>query len=309
MFRRFTSGALLVVVLLSLMAVGGATAAKPATFPGETHDDPFGSPHGLALRGTHGYEIFVAAQIAERSGGAKAAVEMVGKKGAVKLLAPANLAGEGIHANLGRYGRIDLRWIADGGVREVTGTCKPGLRHHYFFATGTYVGTLRIRGVGGFTDATAHRIRWRRSWYPKDAGCPRGTSEGFPGPGVLLEAGHAANFWEPVHLAVVENGPGKRVEYEASDEERARRMWITRYAYVSGGPKTLDVAPGFRTASISPPAPFSGTGSFERTEHATGTWLGDLSVEFPDHTELSLAGTSFEATLHSGFREVDRPAP
>jgi hypothetical protein len=308
MFRRFSSGALLAVLALSLIAAGGAAAARRATFPGETHNDPAASPHGLALRGTHGYEIFVAAQSAERTRGPKVVVDILGKKGAVKLLAPANFAGEGIHASLGRYGRIDLRWVADGGVGEVTGTCKPGLQRHYFFATGAYVGTLRIRGVGGFTDATAHRIRWRRSWYPKDAGCPHGTSEGFPGPGVLLEAGLAANFWEPVHLAVVENGPGKRVEYEAGDEERAGRMLITRYGYVSGGPQTLEVAPDLRTAEISPPAPFSGTGSFERTEHATGTWTGDLSVEFPDRTQVSLAGAAFEATLHSGFREVhERP--
>lgn len=44
--------------------------------------------------------------------------------------------------------------------------------------------------------------------------------------------------------------------------------------------------------------------SFERTEHAKGTWLGDLAVAFPDGLDLPLAGAAFEATFHSGFRVV-----
>jgi hypothetical protein len=83
-------------------------------------------------------------------------------------------------------------------------------------------------------------------------------------------------------------------------------MQITRYAYVRGAPKTLTVGHGFRTAEISPPAPFSGTGTFARTDRAHGTWLGDLAVEFPDHEHAALAGRAFEATLRSSYREEHR---
>jgi hypothetical protein len=83
---------------------------------------------------------------------------------------------------------------------------------------------------------------------------------------------------------------------------------IGRFAYVLGGPRTLSVGQGFRTAELSPPAPFAGTGRFERTQGARGTWLGDLSVEFPDGTEIRLADKSFEANLHSGYYEVHNRA-
>lgn len=224
----------------------------------------------MVVKGTNGYEIVVFAEEAERGSGAKTFVEILGANGAIKAEVPARSTGEVIRANFGSYGRINMRWVPDGGVREVTGTCKPGLQIHRFFVTGSFVGTLRIRGGSGFTEATTHRIRWQAGWYGKHTGCPGFTSEGFPGPGVMLEAGGTKNFWEPVHLTVIENGPGKRVEYQARAEEKAGRMKITRYAFASGGPKTLDVAPGFR-----------------------------------DHTELPLTGASFEATLHSGFREVE----
>lgn len=44
MIRRFSSGALLVVLALSLVAAGGAKAAERGTFPGETHNDHFRRP-------------------------------------------------------------------------------------------------------------------------------------------------------------------------------------------------------------------------------------------------------------------------
>lgn len=86
--------------------------------------------------------------------------------------------------------------------------------------------------------------------------------------------------------------------------ERLGRITVSREAFVEGKPSTLTVPSSYRTGELSPPAPFSGTGLFERTEHAKGTWLGDLSVEFPDGFVQPLAGPSFEATLHSGFHEV-----
>lgn len=311
--------AAVVAVLVLALAAGGAVAAPaprpernveeaPAQepLPGETHDDPFSSPHGFASYSSHGDSIAVNVTEEGRKGRGRLQVRMNGLTGSVTYTVPANLAGGGIHADLGRFGRVNLRWVPDGRVREVRTHCGDGFQANYFYATGAYVGTLELHGGDDFTALTRHRIAWRRNWFGGGFGCPQFVSEGFPGAGAILEAGPAHGS-RKISLFVVQNGAGEEVAYDAAESEMVGRIAVSRAAFVSGGQKTITVGPGFRTGEISPPAPFSGTGRFERTEGARGTWLGDLSVEFPDHTQLRLAGKSFEATFHSGYYEVHGP--
>jgi hypothetical protein len=119
---------------------------------------------------------------------------------------------------------------------------------------------------------TAHRIAWRRAWYPRNYQCLIGISEGMPGPGAILGAG--LKHGDSIELFVAQNGYEERVQTYFRQIEHAGRVTIGRSAYVLGGPRTLTVGQGFRTAELSPPAPFSGTGRFERTKGANGTWLG-----------------------------------
>jgi hypothetical protein len=292
----------LFVAILVLWAPGTAGAA-PEPPPGLSHDDPRPSPNGLFLRGSHGLGIIVTAVPPERGGHPKVSVEIVGRDGTVGYSVDGNLAGEGIHGDLGRFGRVDLRWKPNGNVREIHGNCG-GFPWREFFEAGSYIGTVHIRGGDGFTEATAHRIAWRRDWYGPHARCGLTVSEGFPGPGTIIEAGHAHDISGRLHLFVVQDGAGTDVTYSARESEVVGSVTVTRSAFAEGGPKTIAVGPGFRTGEISPPAPFSGTGRFERIEHATGTWRGDLSVEFLDHKKQRLAGKAFEGVLHSGYYEV-----
>jgi len=47
--------------------------------------------------------------------------------------------------------------------------------------------------------------------------------------------------------------------------------------------------------TVSPPPPFSGTGTLTRTPESVFTWGGDLSVQFPGLDPIPLAGPSFES--------------
>lgn len=319
MLRRITSGAVLLVFALAVSVAGASGAPSPrpereasgrsseraGELPvGSTHDNPAPSPDGFYLRGSNG-DGFAVNVTPDLVGGHAGTVRVeAGELGdGVSYSARGNLAGEGIRVDLGRFGRIDLRWKPNGQVKERHGKCGH-FPHDVFFDDGSYVGTVRLRGGDGFTAATAHRIRWSRSWYSSSSGCPFAVSEGFPGPGAILEVGQGEHRVHPVELFVVQNGPGAEVLYQASQSEKIGRISVSRHVTVAGGPKTITVGPGFQTGEVSPPAPFSGTGRFERTEHARGTWLGDLSVEFPDHTTVPLAGKSFEAIFHSGYYEI-----
>jgi hypothetical protein len=300
-FRRTLTGVL--VAALLLLATTGAAGATPEPPPGYTRGEPIPSPRGLFLRASHGFGVIIGAVPPERGEHARVSVEIEGREGTVRYSVDGNPAGEGIRADLGRFGHLDLRWVPNGNVREIHGKCS-GYPWHEFFDAGAYVGTVDIHGGDGFTEVTAHRVAWRPDWYGPHARCGIGVSEGFPGPGAILEAGHAHDIFGPIHLFVVQDAPGARVSYSVRESEHIGRIAVTHSAFAVGGPKTISVGPGFRTGEISPPFPFSGTGRFERIEHATGTWLGDLGVEFLDHKKQRLAGKSFEGIFHSGYYEL-----
>jgi hypothetical protein len=288
---------------LAAAAASSAIAGSVEPGSGLTHSDPRTSPLGLATRGSNGDEVIVQAVAPMDGNGPRVWVTASGKNGSVKYSAPANLSHEGIRSDLGRYGRIDLRWVPNGGVREVREKCRTSLSKE-FFAAGAYVGIFRFRGGGGFTSVRLHRIDWRRSWYGAGNSCPSTISEGFPGPGAILEAGRRGNIFSPIHMFVVKPEAGAQVSYNLRDFRIEDGIKVTRYAFVFGGTKTLTVAADWATGQINPPAPFFGTGIFERTEHGKGTWTGDLGVEFPDHTKLNLTGDAFEAILHGGYYQV-----
>jgi hypothetical protein len=310
--RRYLFGLMrrpLTLILVVLAAATVLASAAPCavarraggTEAGLRHTDPMPSPLGLAVRGSDGGEIDVEAVLPRDGNGPRVWVTASTASGSVKYSAPADLTDEAIRSNLGRYGRINLRWVPDGRVREVRVRCRTGV-YKRFYDAGAYVGTLRFRAGGGFTSVRLHRIAWRRSWY--GGTCPSDVSEGFPGPGVILEAGRSGNLFSPIHMFVVKPEAGARVSYDLSDFRIEDGIKLTRTAFASGAPKTLTVGPDWASGTISPPAPFFGSGLFERTEKAKGTWTGDLGVEFPDHTRLSLAGPGFEAILHSGYYEL-----
>jgi hypothetical protein len=298
-------GLLLMVIFSSITAPEAFAQEDVAAEVGLTHEDPRPSPLGLAVRGINGDEVVVQAVAPTDGNGPRIWVTATGKNGSVKYSAPADLSHEGIRSNLGRYGRIDLGWVPNGRVREVRVRCRSVGLSKKFFDAGAYVGTFRFRAGGGFTSVHLHRVAWRRSWYGIGNSCPRGfISEGYPGPGVILEAGRRGNIFSPIHMFVVKPEAGARVSYNLSDFRIEHGIKITRSAFVSGGTKTLTVASGWATAHISPPAPFYGTASFERVKKAKGRLTGDLGVEFLDHTKLRLTGGRFEALLHSGYYEL-----
>ncbi|HVV89634.1 MAG TPA: hypothetical protein VHB53_03980 [Solirubrobacterales bacterium] len=296
-------------------AVRGASSRRPSresvkealeADPGATRGNPFPSPDGLFLRGSHGYGIQILAQAEEGKESGRLYVTIRGRTGEVDYLVPANFAGEGIRANLGPFGRVDMKWVPSGGVDEVTARCHRRRRRE-FYARGAYVGTLRIHGGGGFTTVSARRVAWRRSWYAHASICRLRIQEGTPGPGEHLEAGAKGTqkLWQsPTSLDMVQEKRGVPIAYEARQDEQAGKVKLERVAWASAGGRTLDFKPDFSVAEIHPPAPFSGRARFEKTKGWRGSWLGDLRVDFPDRSGVPLAGKSFEASFESYFHVV-----
>ena len=66
---------------------------------------------------------------------------------------------------------------------------------------------------------------------------------------------------------------------------------------VSGPASVFGFEPGLGTATLEPRAPFSGSAVFHRGARPANRWRGDLSVDFPGLSDVSLAGTKMRANL------------
>ena len=82
---------------------------------------------------------------------------------------------------------------------------------------------------------------------------------------------------------------------EAFETASGRRLPLTIYRHLlvpSGASTFRDAHPEHLT--VSPPPPFSGTGTLARTPESVFTWGGDLSIQFPGLDPIPLAGPGFE---------------
>ena len=173
-------------------------------------------------------------------------------------------------------------------------------------AEGAYRGTVQIVGENGFTTATATEAKGQTGWYR--FGCDYTVNEGFPGPGLLLDAytrgSQSAGTYR--YLSVVQNRLHGEVSFLAGMGEQKGRVSVYFRAYASGQAKTLTFDGHFDNTAITPPPPFAGTGIYERiAKRKPGTWKGDLTVDFPGREDVPFTGEGFAATFKSGFRESE----
>jgi len=82
---------------------------------------------------------------------------------------------------------------------------------------------------------------------------------------------------------------------EAFETASGRRLPLTIYRHVAV-PAPAATFPDAHPENmiVSPPPPFTGTGTFARTPESVFTWEGDLAVQFPGMDPIPLAGPGFE---------------
>lgn len=294
------------------LGFGSAAADAEESPPGLTRSHPIPSPEAFALRGTNGYVIGVQTEPAPREGGRdRVLVSMASRSGRVLLTAPAKLEDEGIEANLGSFGAIDVSWKRGGGVGVMRAGCG-GRGPRIYVAEGFYMGSVRIVGEAAFTKTEATRIRGRAGWY-RFGGCGYFVQEGFPGPGVLLDVSMdqlRQRQGAYRYLSVAQNRLRGEVSFLAGMGEKRGRISISRQAFAFGRARTLSFDRRLETALIDPPLPFEGTATFQRlARREPGSWLGDLVVDFPGRESVPLAGQGFAATFKRGYREAVRGRP
>ena len=302
MKRRGTFGLGLVVLLLALVPATGASGT-----PQTPRFEGFGTT--FKLQGTNGYEIWVAAYSRRRDGQGWVSISVGGKHVFATYRAPARVRGEAardttatsIEADLGKLGRVDLLLNRSGREESFRYRCG-GPRVTY--ERGVYEGTFEFEGEGGYTGAVASSIPFAPGSFFLAGDCNGsgwGESAGSGVTGARLKGLSFAHD-RILTFKVNKNGPRSNVIYSASVREQLEGVYIYRTIEGTAAPAAFHFDPDLQSATLSPPAPFSGSATARRNpDSLLLTWHGDLELAFPGRT-ISLDGPSVHVSLvHAHF--------
>jgi hypothetical protein len=215
-----------------------------------------------------------------------------------------------IAASFGKFGEVDVRFQPSGRVVESGRRRRCGGTDHFTSQLGVFVGGVRFSGEERYVAVRSHEVKGRvRS--PLHLHCssppPRSSSRSRARP--VREQ----SSFSPTFLAATSRHGVSAVElisfridrttlFVALSEESLGSMARMRYALTTApSERTFAFDDALTGATITPPAPFHGKGSYRAADDGTTTWTGPLSVSLPGAPRLALTGEGFEATLSSGF--------
>jgi len=286
------------ILCICLLAFSVAAPAAAARELPDFHSAGFG------LQGTNGYKIGFSS-FSERPYGRGTAGVVVFRKGrkagAAFYRTSAIVSDDFVKADLGPFGKVDMAIRPSGRTRKVHIACT---KESYEFEPTAYEGTFEFRGEGGFTRARTTQAHLSPVVSFCGAGGGYGESRGPGAPGAHL-SGVSFDHGRKVSFDFVKNHPTRgRVKYEA--EIRERRAGVSIFRTVDGwaGAGAFRFADDLSTASLQPPAPFSGSASLLRSRDSVfPRWRGDLTVDFVGRPGVRLAGPGIHASIvHACFR-------
>ncbi len=232
------------------------------------------------LRASHGYKASVMAF--RGSVGLTVARKRNGREYRAQYSVKGTVTEEGLEARFGDLGSISMKFVP----------LRPG------GSRGTFEGTIQFRGEGGYVELQASRAKGSyitlspRPAPPIAAAPPASVN---PDPVyALLDA------WSPrAGMRALASHPDERglPGFYASAGESYDRVGIVRSVSVPGPTGSFTFDNDLRTATLRPPAPFSGSATFTRKAGGRGRWLGNLVVDLPGRADVPMTGPEFRAGL------------
>lgn len=244
-----------------------------------------------------------------------------------------------IAASFGDRGRIAVRFQPSG--RELRATRKAGCKSPgggIVARFGVFAGELRFRGEGGFTSAEVHRVPGRSVDFNALVAClfgatARGQRAMLPAPklpwGIHLPGAdvgvrratpetpsvqtHPSHRPKPTTLLADHKTPLTRTVFAAQARNRGKvrllalesasegSIGVIRFVKAQAPPSVFSANGILSSASVRPPAPFSGTGAYEQGPGNTKSWTGSLAVSFLGAPHVPLTGSPFVARLARGW--------
>lgn len=260
----------------------------------------------FSLHGTHGYSIFVSARPEEGSQDEGVRV-FVHRKGSIAdYEVPAEVTGKRIEARLGGVGRISVKFHPRGKPRIAGIKCNRSARLRY--QPGVWVGRIEFRGEEGFTQVNVKSAK-EVTWPLLLIACPyisEPEEEGAELPGARLEAwtGPKSHF---IYLHAITNHPGAPVKMFAAFSEQRGPLHVNRFVRGTYPGEGFTFDSNLNTATLTLQGSLSGTAIYNRSAQPQDRWTGDLTIDFPGRSNVSLTGTRFHTSLeHARYTREKR---
>lgn len=268
-----------------------ALASTAVAFKAAALSQPLPAPGGFRLQASNGYSVVVLGVPAREGHPAAIVIIVNSKHRGVTYAAPATVTETSIQANLGELGEISVTFHPSG--QPATARPKCGGRPVSFDA-GYYEGKIDFHGEEGYTEVDATSAPGNIDFW-LNLLCP-GTGGGH-GPFLPGAELHVRNPQLGPEFTVVKNRPDARARVGVSVSEYRGGISIERFATLLMPAGAFRYDPRLQTATLDPPAPFAGTGRFDRSKKANRRWSGDLTVDMPGREDVALTGASLRATL------------
>jgi hypothetical protein len=326
--------------LVALLLPGAAIAgARPANRHSTTRPEVSAQ---FTLPATNGFEVTASVDDRRRLRLTALKFGTVIQSASYSLALQPRRDSDDIVANLGKLGRIDVRFVPTKVHYE-----KPPKDCHgpkIVIEHGHFVGVIAFHGEDGFTEVHAHRAAGAITRTPSFECPPVAPPPNLKRLGRELEALEKAvkaeeeereeeNDDETLAVRLHATARGGRVALTATKfvmkekhgkpsslnsllvigtRQRGRIKESIAAAELFGKGSTLQVPNRKDPASegvLKPPAPFSGSATFRRHPKKAPSWTGDLKVDLPSFGQVRLAGPGTHASMCEGSACLLRGLP
>jgi len=274
-------------------------------------------PHALtfSLRNSDGYKVTVV--------GTGPTVGLVVSRPKSKVsttyLVHGKVTKTSIEASFPGLGRVDVDFRPQ---QSGEPTCNSVLHGE----PGLFQGRIQFKGEGGYTSVDAHRAKGKAVGAGSLRHCKGGIGThinrhrleallkkllGRGGP-QAKKTRVLAEWKQPLGGVFFEATQVGRdhTQFLAVQQTTVGRLAIFHIARAHGSAKRLASDPRLSFASVSPPAPFKGTGDLRHGPDGRKQWTGDLTASFPGAPDVPLAGPDFKTVLSRSWGPIPIvPAP
>lgn len=211
-----------------------------------------------------------------------------------------------LDARFGSLGRISVSFEPDAVAHD---PCREEIEDR----AGDFTGTIAFSGERHYVRLRANRVRGHAYIRGEAGGCRTGSSPpGRRGPEIEEEEAEEGDT-----ATLIVNGPRKRrglqaigarppagqgyAYFFAWTDERRGKMRVSRGLGKLARVRTFLFDSSLATATVRPPQPFQGDGTFQRNPDGSTAWTGTVTAPILGAGRLTVARSGFAATM---VREV-----
>jgi hypothetical protein len=225
-----------------------------------------------------------------------------------------------IQASFPGLGRVDVHYRPARPTPSGAVPCQTALRGIH----GSFQGKIEFHGENGYTTVHAHRAKGVLIDLDLLPGCSGGIPQSGKSNEALIKAllGIGGPRAKTTHVLAEWKQPLGGVFFEATQvgrdhteffaiqQQTSGRLAVMHIARAHGSAKMLASDPKLSFASVSPPAPFSGTGDLRHEADGRKRWSGTLTASFPGAPHVPLTGPDFKTILARSWGPLPTvPAP